>query len=159
MMLRRSTTALLAIALAVSSAACGRERAATAEAERDSAAAAGPLVLLLDVPATVRAGEEVTLAVTLVNRGSADARVGGAAPDVVVTREDGTEVWRRSRHEPQPASAAPITLRPKEMRGSGHNWNQRDDAGRPVPPGTYRVRAEFPAPKLASEPRTITIQP
>jgi hypothetical protein len=156
----------LAILLAVGvlCGACGGDRAASGGAGEDGAAAAAPLVLLLDVPATVRAGDEVTVAVTLANRGAAPVQVGPISPDVVVTRGDGSEVWRRSRHEPHSASpatseASASALRPNEMRGSGYAWNQRDDAGQPVPPGTYRVRAEAAAPKLASEPRAITIQP
>ncbi len=140
-------------------AACDRDRAASGEAGRDSAASPGPLVLLLDVPATARAGEEVPVAVTIVNRGAGPVEVGGLHPDVVVAREDGTEVWRRSRHEPPGPATRPVaTLRPGEMRGSGSSWNQRDDGGRPVPPGTYRIRAEADAMQLESEPRVITIQ-
>jgi hypothetical protein len=141
--------------------ACRGDRAASGGAGEDSAAVSPSLVLLLDVPATVRAGEDVTIAVTLVNRGAAPVQVGPISPDVVVTREDGSEVWRRSRHEARPASApAPAsTLRPNEMRGSGYAWNGRDDAGQPVPPGTYRVRAESTAPALASEPRAVIVQP
>jgi len=141
--------------------ACGGDRAAPGGEGKGGAAAEAPLVLLLDLPPAVRAGEEVTIAVTLANRGAAPVEVGSISPDVVVTRDDGSEVWRRSRHEPPPASpATPASaLRPNEMRGSGYAWNQRDDTGQPVPPGTYRVRAESAAPKLASEPRPITIQP
>ncbi len=153
---------LTAILLAMGCAACGHDRSAAAGgAGHDSAATSSPLVLLLDVPASVRAGEDVAMAVTLVNRGAAPVRVGSIAPDVVVTRGDGSEVWRRSRHEPPPAPAADpaSALRPNEMRGSGYAWSQRDNAGRPMPPGTYRVRAESPGLKLVSEPRAVIIQP
>jgi len=156
--------ALLGGWIAFAAAGCGRDRApstggaAIDGAGADSAATAGPLALLLDVPTTVRAGDEVTIAVTLVNRGAAAASFGAVQPDVVVTRQDGAELWRRSRHEPA-ASGAATSLRPNEMRGSGYAWDQRDDAGQPVAPGIYRIRAEAPALKLASERRTITIQP
>ena len=159
-MMRRSA---IVLGIVVLCGACGGDRAAPDGAGK-GAAAEVPLVLLLDVPAKVRAGEEVTIAVTLANRGAAPVEVGSISPDVVVTRDDGSEVWRRSRHEPQAASSAtspnpPSALRPNEMRGSGYAWSQRDDAGQPVPPGTYRVRAESAAPKLASEPHSITVQP
>ena len=58
-----------------------------------------------------------------------------------------------------PAPGRATTLRPNEMRGSGSSWNQRDDAGRPVAPGTYRIRAEAVAMELASEARVVTIEP
>ncbi|HEU4556807.1 MAG TPA: BsuPI-related putative proteinase inhibitor [Longimicrobium sp.] len=151
---------LFCLGFLVTLAACSRDRAASSEAGRDGAASAGALVLLLDVPATVRAGEEVPVAVTIVNRGAAPVEVGGLHVDVVVAREDGTEVWRRSRHEPAaPATRPEVMLRPSEMRGSGWSWNQRDDGGRPVPPGTYRIRAEAPAMQLTSEMRAVTISP
>ncbi|HET7231976.1 MAG TPA: BsuPI-related putative proteinase inhibitor [Longimicrobium sp.] len=139
---------------------CSRDRSPPARPAGDAAAAApaGPLALLLDVPATVRAGEEVPVAVTLVNRGAAPASVAGVQPDLVVTRADGGEVWRRSRHEPATQTAS-TTLRPQEMRGSGYAWNQRDDAGRPVSAGAYRIRAEAPSLKLTSEARALTIVP
>ena len=144
----------------IAAAACERDRAASGDAGRDGAASAGALALLVDVPATVRAGEEVPVAVTIVNRGAAPVEVGGLHVDVVVTREDGTELWRRSRHEsPAPVTRPEVMLRPSEMRGSGWSWNQRDDGGRPVPPGAYRIRAEAPAMQLTSEARGVTISP
>jgi hypothetical protein len=153
--MRRLTTVLLTLVIC---SACGGDRAGSGEAGRDGAVSTGTLALLLDVPGTVRAGEEVPIAITLVNRGASPTDVGAVSPDVVVTREDGTEVWRRSRHEPSLPGGA-TTLRPNEMRGSGSSWNQRDDAGRPVGPGTYRIRAEAPTLELASDAREVTISP
>jgi len=146
----------LSIVLAV--AGCDRDRARSDGAGK-SPAAASNLALLLDVPATVRAGEEVPVAVTLVNRGAAPASVPGVQPEVVVTRADGGEVWRRTRHEHATRETGDIALRPNEMRGSGSSWDQRDDAGRPVAPGGYRIRAEAVALGLVSDVRTVTIQP
>lgn len=154
MMVRR--IACVGAYLVIASLGCGRER--TSSGAAGESAAPGPLVLLLDAPATARAGDEVPIAVTVVNRGAAPEPVGGAQPYVVVTRADGGEVWRRSRHEP-PAPPAATALSPNEMRGTGYTWNQQDDAGRAVPPGPYRIRAEAPALKLVSESRAITIQP
>lgn len=151
---------LFCLGFLITLAACDRDRASPGETGRDSAASSGALVLLLDVPAAVRAGEEVPVAVTIVNRGAAPVEVGGLHVDVVVAREDGMEVWRRSRHEPAaPPTRPEMMLRPSEMRGSGWSWNQRDDGGRPVPPGTYRIRAEAPAMQLTSDVREVTISP
>jgi hypothetical protein len=79
--------------------------------------------------------------------------------DVVVTRPDGSEVWRRSRHEELPSAAVPWTIRPGEVIGTGTAWDQRDDDGAPVPPGTYHVRGILPAaPRdLATEARPLVV--
>ncbi len=151
--------AALALATMVITGGCGRDHSQSADAVRDTVASAGPLALLLDVPATVRPGEEVSIAVTLVNRGRAAVQVGAAAVDVVVTREDGTEVWQRSKHEPPSAAPASTSLGPNEMRGSGGTWDQRDDAGQALAPGTYRIRAELREMDVKSEERRIIVQP
>jgi hypothetical protein len=159
MIARRISIVCVLAVVVIGGCARDRERGASDGALVDtSAATTVPLELLLDAPAAVRAGEEVPVAVTLVNRGAAPASVAAVQPDLVVTRADGGEVWRRSRHEPA-AQTASTTLRPQEMRGSGYAWNQRDDAGRPVPAGEYRIRAEARALKLASEGRVLMIQP
>lgn len=155
MMIRRlGILAMVVLAMA----GCGRDRAASGGAGEADRATAGPLALLLDAPSSVRAGEEVPIAVTLVNRGAAPASVAGAQPDLVVTRIDGAEVWRRSRHE-APSTGTATTLRSNEMRGSGYTWDQRNDAGSAVAPGSYRIRAESPDLRLVSERRTLVIQP
>lgn len=158
LMMKLRRIAILAALIVFTLGGCGRDRTSSGGAGEESAAASGSLVLLLDAPSTVRSGEEVPVAVTVVNRGAAPAAVPGVQPDLVVTRTDGGEVWRRSRRE-QPAPSAATALRPNEMRGTGYTWNQRDDAGFPVAPGTYHIRAEAPALKLVSMSRTITIQP
>jgi len=87
MMVRR--IACLGAFIVIASLGCGRDRPASRGA--GESAAAGPLVLLLDAPATARAGDEVPIAVTVVNRGAAPESVGGTQPDVVVMRADGGE--------------------------------------------------------------------
>jgi hypothetical protein len=151
---------LVSVAALLLATACdrGADRASPADGGTlaGSDTAAGAMVLLLDVPSSTKLGDEVPIAVTLVHRGAAP-ELGHVSPDVVVTRDDGSEVWRRSRH----AAVAPPSPAPRgsEMRGSGYVWDQRDDAGRPVPPGAYRVRAEAAALELVSEPRLIIIAP
>ena len=158
----RGMMLLFAIALA---AGCGRGRADVREAAEDTAATAGPVMVLLDAPARVRAGEEVQIAATLVNRGQETESVPQAGPDLIVTDARGGEVWRRSRHAAAaPGASAPgasATLRPNEMRGSGYTWNQTNDAGQRVAPGTYRIRATIPAGpgEASSARRTIVIAP
>ena len=140
-------------------ATCGRDRSAASAVEQDTAATAGPVVLLLDVPPRARIGVEVAIAATLVNRGDASESVPAAGPDIVITRADGTEVWRRSRHAPRASATPAAALKPREMRGSGYTWDQRDDAGRQVPPGTYHVRATIPSGPgvAASAVRTLVL--
>lgn len=152
--------AVLGLLLALP-AACGRDRSVAAGAEQDTAATTGPVGLLLDVPARVRVGEEVAIAATLVNRGDASESVPASGPDIVITRADGAEVWRRSRHAGGADAAPPAALKPNEMRGSGYTWDQRDDGGRQVAPGTYRVRATIPSgPGVAASAwRTLVLSP
>ncbi|HEX6747980.1 MAG TPA: BsuPI-related putative proteinase inhibitor [Longimicrobium sp.] len=126
-------------------AGCGRERADVADTAQDTAATAGPVTVLLDIPARVRAGEEVQIAATLVNRGQETESVPSAGPDIVITDTHGAEVWRRSRHGGKTSPVPSATLRPNEMRGSGYTWSQTNDAGQRVASGTYRIRATIPA--------------
>ncbi|MBV9109968.1 MAG: hypothetical protein JO306_11220 [Gemmatimonadetes bacterium] len=153
------STHSLAILLALAAAGCGRDRSSADAAAADTAATSGPVSLLLDVPARVRVGDEVPLAATLVNRSGESVTLPGEGPDFVVTRADGSEVWRRSRHAAAPSSPDPIILKPNDMHGSGYAWDQHDDDGRPVLAGTYRVRAVLAAPtgQIASAARTIVV--
>ena len=142
-------------------AGCGREGSDVADTVQDTAATAGPVTVLLDVPARVRAGEEVQIAATLVNRGEETESVPAAGPDIVITDARGAEVWRRSRHAGDAAPAPSTTLKPNEMRGSGYTWDQTNDAGQRVAPGTYRVRATIPSGpgEAVSAWRTIVLAP
>jgi hypothetical protein len=138
----------MAAAMLVALAACGDDGArGAASVIADTAATPGPLRLLLDVPARARAGQPVAVTGTLVNEGREPLTVGvgeSLALDVVVTRPDGTEVWRRSRHAAL-APGAERTLRPGEVLATGIAWEQKDDAGARVPPGTYYVRGYLDA--------------
>jgi hypothetical protein len=129
--------------------ACGGDRGVDGDASviADTMATAGPLRLLLDVPQRVPLGHPMLVAGTLTNEGSEPVSVGvgeSLALDVVVTRPDGAEVWRRSRHGALPAGAQ-RTLRPGEVLATGLAWDQRDDEGQRVPPGTYYVRGYLDA--------------
>src|SRR4051812_19539633 len=99
--------------LAFAAAGCGRDRSAAPETAQDTAATAGPVVVLLDVPARVRVGEEVAIAATLVNRGDASESVPAAGPEIVITRPNGAEVWRRSRHAGDAAAEPSAALKPR----------------------------------------------
>jgi hypothetical protein len=129
--------------------ACGGERGAGGDASviTDTLATAGPLRLLLDVPPRVPLGHPLVVTGTLTNEGGEPVVVGvgeSLALDVVVTRPDGGEVWRRGNHGALPAGSQ-RTLRPGEVLATGLTWDQRDDEGQRVPPGTYYVRGYLDA--------------
>jgi hypothetical protein len=128
---------------------CGGERGAGGDASviTDTLATAGPLRLLLDVPGRVPLGHPLVVTGTLTNEGGEPVVVGvgeSLALDVVVTRPDGAEVWRRGNHGALPAGSQ-RTLRPGEVLATGLTWDQRDDEGQRVPPGTYYVRGYLDA--------------
>jgi hypothetical protein len=136
------------VALALLS-ACGGDGGADGDASTvaDTMATPGPLRLLLDVPRRVPLGHPLVVTGTLTNDGAEPVSVGvgeSLALDVVVTRPDGAEVWRRSRHAALPAGAE-RTLRPGEVLATGLAWDQRDDEGKRVPAGTYHVRGYLDA--------------
>lgn len=129
--------------------ACGGERGADGDASviADTLATPGPLRLLLDVPRRVPLGHPLVVTGTLTNEGGEPVNVGvgeSLALDVVVTRPDGSEVWRRGREAALPAGPE-RTLRPGEVLATGLAWDQRDDEGQRVPPGTYYVRGYLDA--------------
>lgn len=107
------------------------------------------LALDFEVPAAVRAGDSVSLQVTLRNAVGRHLllRLGGAPPtiDCVITRLQGTEVWRLQHGEGAVYDDASfIPLAPGEVLEFTGAWDQRNNAGEPVPPGTYCVRAVVP---------------
>jgi hypothetical protein len=105
--------------------------------------------LRLELPARVRAGERVPLAlhVESVAPRPIDLSLRGRtiAWDVVVTRADGAadgaEVWRRLAGEAIPAIIQLRALAPREVLTLRGEWDQRTAAGAPAAPGRYTVRA------------------
>jgi len=59
--------------------------------------------------------------------------------DFVVTRYDGTEVWRWSRGQEIPDTPTVLTLDSREERELTADWDLLDDEGNPVPDGMYLV--------------------
>jgi hypothetical protein len=128
--------------------------------------AADSLRLELEAPAEVPAGAVVTIRLRLRNTGAEPAVVyllGRAITfDIVITRVDGDTVWRRLSGEPVQAIIQVRQLEPGGELLLEDVWDQRDRAGKPVPPGDYRVRGllftDQPAP-WATEPATLRIIP
>jgi hypothetical protein len=63
--------------------------------------------------------------------------------DIVVTGPAGDTVWRRLEDEVIPAILRLEPLGPGEALELSDSWDQRDNAGRPVSAGDYRVRGEL----------------
>lgn len=121
--------------------------------------------LRLEVAATVRVGRIVPLKLTVKNSSARpiELALGGRPPhDFVVTKPDGTEVWRWTHGQVIPSILQLRTLQPGEEVKFGAVWRQQDNDGDPVPPGTYLVRGILntePPQKLQTEPKRLTIAP
>ena len=106
------------------------------------------LRIALVVPATVRAGEAVPIAIRITNvadRPITLSLVGREiAFDIVIAHEDRTVVWRRLAHAAVQGILQLKTLQPGERLELGDVWKQRGDAGAPVSPGAYTVVGEVP---------------
>ena len=160
---------LPALLLAVLAAGCGGPGGGSdgnAFEPPSRAEAPMPLELRLEIPERVRPGEPVPMRLVLANRGDAPVEVelGGSpiAFDLVVTAPDGAEVWRRLRGRPVEAILQLRTVEPGGEIDFADRWDQRDDRGRPVEPGSYRVHGVLPVPGSPegwwTEARTLTIQ-
>ena len=108
-------------------------------------AVADQLRVRLVSPADVRAGETVPLMVQLENTGKRplDLYLRGRpiAFDVVVSDRRGALVWQRLRGAIVPAIVQLRTIEPGTTLELEGTWDQRDDAGKPVAPGEYLLRA------------------
>lgn len=129
-----------------------------------------PLRLELEMPFEVRIDEAVSLKLKVTNASdrALDLLVISPPWDFVVTRADGNEVWRWARGKAFPATLFPLTLHPGETKVYETSWDQMDNEGYPVLPGTYWVWGIFGAsqsgidgvPELArTEPQKLVIRP
>ena len=108
----------------------------------------GPMTLHLVLPARVRVGEGVpiTLRLTNADRRAASVYLQGrpAAFDIVVTRRDGTPVWRRLEGAVFPAVLQVRSLAPGAVLEFHDTWSQRTNLGAAVEPGDYLVTGVLP---------------
>lgn len=131
------------------------------------AAVPEPLTLHLNAPAQARAGGSVPLRLVLQNEGNRPVDVGfGGRPiafDFVVLASDGSVVWSRLEGVLVPAILQIRTLVPGEVVEFAAVWDQRDNEGRRVPSGSYRIRGVLPVEGVphgwTTEAHTITIGP
>jgi hypothetical protein len=97
----------------------------------------------LRVPARVLPGHLVRMEVVVRNQSDriVVVEVGDSAStfDMVVLRPDGTKVWNRLYRKDQLLILKWSVLTPDQEVRFADVWNQRDNRGNPVSPGTYYV--------------------
>ena len=115
---------------------------------------------------TVRSGEAVpiTLRLTNTDRKPATAYLQGrpAAFDIVITRRDGTPVWRRLEGAVVPAVLQVRSLAPGAVLEFHDSWPQRTNLGAAVGPGDYLVTGVLPTDppaELRTRPASLRILP
>jgi hypothetical protein len=129
--------------------------------------APSPLELRLEVPAEARSGAMVPVRLVLVNHGIEPVEVGLSgnpiAFDLVVTDANGAEVWRRLEGVAVEDILVTRTVLPGREIEFQDYWAQRDQSGRRVPPGTYRLRGILPVVEVTggwgTGVHTLTITP
>src|SRR5580765_5459389 len=124
------------------------------------------MTLHLVMPARVRVGEPVPITLQLRNadRRAADVYLQGrpAAFDIVVTRRDGTPVWRRLEGAVIPAVLQVLSLTPGAVLEFHDSWPQRTSLGAAVEPGEYLVTGVLPTDppaELRTRPSRLRILP
>jgi hypothetical protein len=63
--------------------------------------------------------------------------------DIAIADSRGQEVWRLSRSTAYATTLTHLSLPPGAQKTFRAQWDGRDNAGRPVPAGTYTVNAEL----------------
>lgn len=129
--------------------------------------AAPPFRVSLEVPDTVPSGEPVRVVFRIANASPRAARFQfGGLPEtpsfeLVVARSFRREVWRRSRHEDFLASAVAGKMPPGETMESHYQWDQTNNRGDPLAPGTYWLRAyiEINRREVHAPPARLVISP
>ena len=111
--------------------------------------------------AIYRPGEPVRFTLTVTNTGATPATVmrsSGQRYDFIVRSSDGGEVWRWSRGRFFTQALEEDTIAPGRSLTFVETWDQRDNDGRPVPPGAYQVVAVYTtAPRLETAGVSFTI--
>ena len=117
----------------------------------------------LDVADQVSYGETVSMKLTLRNVSDepVDFLTGGRPPhDFVVSTPDGEQVWHWKCAKIIQLPLDNQTLQPGEEMEFEGEWEQVDNRGEPVPPGTYQVRGVLdmePPEMLVTEAREVEI--
>ncbi len=118
----------------------------------------------LEVVSQAPYGETVQMELTLrnVSDGTVNFVLGGRPPyDFVVSTADGGQVWHWKCAKITLLPLDSKTLEPGEELEFVGEWEQVDNRGEPVPPGTYLVRGVLnldPPEKLVTEAHEVTVQ-
>jgi hypothetical protein len=106
------------------------------------------MTLQIVLPPTVRVSEPVPITLRLTNTGrkSVTAYLQGrpVAFDVIVSRHNGTVVWRRLEGAVVSAVLQVRTLAPGEALEFSDSWSQQSNLGKSVGPGEYLVTGVLP---------------
>ena len=158
------------LALALMACSSGKSQQPFPAATGGSPAASNPLptlpslYLLMDGPIEARAGDVVTLRVTVKNGtgGTFGIELGGDYPaNFAVHTGDGTPVWWLTYGKAIRDFAIFRTMAADEEITFEASWNLTDNSGKPLPPGYYVARAtldvDYPF-KLETE-QSLTIKP
>jgi len=101
----------------------------------------------LSAPPTVRTGEPVPLTIRVTNRGAAPAtlylRGRPIAFDLIVTDARGKVVWRRLQGAITSMVLQVRVLEPGDTLTLEDTWQQRTNAGSPVPAGVYHLKGQL----------------
>ncbi len=118
----------------------------------------------LEVVSQAPYGEPVQMKLTLrnISDDSVSISLGGRPPhDFVVSTPDGEQVWHWKCAKITLLPLDSKTLEPGEELEFVGEWEQVDNRGEPVPPGTYLVRAVLnldPPEELVTEARELEVQ-
>jgi hypothetical protein len=122
------------------------------------------LAIALEAPAALAGGRSAIITIRLTNPTdrTLDLSLRGReiAFDLIVSREDGTVVWRRLEGEVVPAILRLEQLAPGGELALEAIWDGRDQRGRTLLPGNYALRGEVltDAAPLATPQRRFRIE-
>jgi hypothetical protein len=158
----------LGLILLVVATACGINspgESGRADASRAQQVGIQDMTVELELPDTVQLGEEVPITLRVTNAATEPVELwmtgDPVAFDLFVTRLDGTEVWRRLYGEVVADILQQRLLQPGEAIEFSEQWEQRDNHGSPIAPGTYFVLGVVPAEDLdlSSDRRELVVLP
>jgi hypothetical protein len=127
--------------------------------------AANPLVTL-HAPETVVLGAKVRMTIRIHNRSDEPLELyltgRETVCDLTVKNADGEPVWRRLHGAVLQAILRLELVAPRATLEFLETWDQQDDSGTPVPPGSYTVSGAVPtdgSSRLDAQPVPLTITP
>lgn len=127
-----------------------------------TADASDSLRISLVAPREATSGQPVPIVIRLENPSSrpVDLYLRGRTItfDIFVTRPAGQVAWQRLKDEVIPAVIQLKTLQPKGVIELEAEWDQRDNRGNRLPPGTYSVRGTVLTDGPALETRAAPLR-